>query len=89
MRVTLFLLLLCGTCVYGADNPFIGTWKLNAGKSTLEGAGSRAVHKGIAKYELDSSGRFLKTLDGFDDHMRSIRNETSSRGAHATALSTR
>lgn len=75
MRVTLFTLLLCGACVYGADNPFVGTWKLNSAKSTLEGPGSRAVHKGVAKYELDSAGRLLKTLDGYDDRQRSIRNE--------------
>ena len=75
MRVTLFTLLLCGICVYGADNPFVGTWKLNSEKSTLEGPGSRAVHRAVAKYEVDSTGRLLKTLDGYDDRMRSIRNE--------------
>jgi len=75
VRVTSLMLLLCGACMYGADNPFVGTWKLNSEKSTLEGPGSRAVHKGVAKYEVDGSGRLLKTLDGYDDRMRSIRNE--------------
>jgi hypothetical protein len=65
----------CGISLFAADSPFIGTWKLNADRVILEGHGSRVVHDAVMKYDMDTSGNLIRTLDGFDGQFRPIRNE--------------
>jgi len=49
----------CGLCLlaiglFGADSPFVGTWKMNAAKSKLEGSGIDA--NAVVHVEQDGGG---------------------------------
>ena len=80
MRASLLRSLVLALCVYGgslvaADDPFLGTWKLNPEKSTVQGR-SVFPSSALARYELDSAGNLILTIDGFRDgramHFKSI-----------------
>ena len=61
LRNAALFVCLFATCLLTADNPFVGTWKVNADKSKL--AGAEPLQNVTVKYEMD--GDSLKaTVDG-------------------------
>jgi hypothetical protein len=61
--------------LFGANVALVGTWRINPQLSVLEGAGSRAIRHGVVTYQMDTSGRLHKTLEGMDAHGHQVRNE--------------
>jgi hypothetical protein len=64
MRITLALLALCSLPVFAADNPYIGSWKLNTARSTYKpGPPTKEL---TVKFEADGNNvrRIAQGVDG-------------------------
>jgi hypothetical protein len=64
MRIKLALLALCSLPMFAADNPYIGTWKLNTAKSTYKPG--PPMKELTVKFEADGNNvrRIAQGVDG-------------------------
>jgi hypothetical protein len=64
MRMTLALLAFCSLSMFAADNPYIGTWKLNTARSTYKPG--PPMKELTVKFESDGNNvrRIARGVDG-------------------------
>src|ERR1051325_8545328 len=64
LRSLLVMLPLCGSHLFGADDPFLGTWTLNSEKSVFEGSSSLPMNVAL-EIKPGDSGALVINMTGF------------------------